>query len=59
MTYCCFKQVLLELLLLWCRWQRRTVPEDEIVLTFCTADGAVNAVGKQDGEDEEERETEK
>ena len=36
-NYCC-----------WCRWQRRTVPEDEIVLTFCTADGVVNAVGKQD-----------
>lgn len=29
------------------------------MLTFCAADGAVNAVGKQDGEDEEERETEK
>lgn len=34
-TYCCFKEVLLELLLCWHLWQWRTVPEDEIV--FCSA----------------------
>ena len=33
-------------------------PEDEIVLTFCTADGVVTAVGKRDREGKEERGTE-